>query len=155
MEKGKQKIENSEERREPQEGGALRPDSGQASAAPTENLLTDRVGREIVSGSAIEVGPNAGRGQKAKHFCTVLHKYPQSYGENPLAKISECSYYAHRLIGKKNFTSQFREAARVTPSRGIELNEKCDLGILRDEKARVKPNQLGGRSSEEKRHNSM
>jgi hypothetical protein len=42
-------------------------------------------------------------------FCTVLHIFPQSCEEKPLAKFSDYSYYAHRLIGKKNFTSQFRE----------------------------------------------
>jgi hypothetical protein len=26
-----------------------------------------------------------------KDFCTVLHKYPQGFGEKPLAKFSECS----------------------------------------------------------------
>jgi len=58
-----------------------------------------------------------------RNFCTVLHIFPQGFGENPLAKFSECSYYAHRLIGKKNFTSQFREGGEgKTEPVPIELN---------------------------------
>jgi hypothetical protein len=58
-----------------------------------------------------------------RDFCTVLHKYPQRCGEIPLAKFSSCSYYAHRLIGKKNFTSQFREGGKgKTEQASIELN---------------------------------
>jgi hypothetical protein len=58
-----------------------------------------------------------------KNFCTVLHKFPQGFGEKPLAKFSGCSYYAHRLIGKKNFTSQFREGGEgKTEPVNIELN---------------------------------
>jgi hypothetical protein len=58
-----------------------------------------------------------------KNFCTVLHKFPQSCGEKPLAKFSVCTYYAHRLIGKKNFTSQFREGGKgKTEPTNIELN---------------------------------
>ena len=52
-----------------------------------------------------------------------MHKYPQSLGEKPLAKFLECTYYAHRLIGKKNFTSQFREGGKgKTEPTNIELN---------------------------------
>lgn len=65
------------------------------------------------------------------NFCTVLHKFPQSCEEKPLAKFSKCSYYAHRLIGKKNFTSQFREGGKgKTEQAIIELNEKCELRNL-------------------------
>jgi hypothetical protein len=60
---------------------------------------------------------------RVQNFCTVLHKYPQSFREKPLAKFSDCSYYAHRLIGKKNFTSQFREGGEgKTEAANIELN---------------------------------
>jgi hypothetical protein len=52
-----------------------------------------------------------------------MHKYPQGCGEKPLAKFSRCSYYAHRLIGKRNFTSQFREGGEgKTEPVNIELN---------------------------------
>ena len=52
-----------------------------------------------------------------------MHKYPQGCGEKPLAKFSQCSYYAHRLIGKRNFTSQFREGGEgKTEPVNIELN---------------------------------
>jgi hypothetical protein len=58
-----------------------------------------------------------------RDFCTVLHIFPQGFSENPLAKFSERSYYAHRLIGKKNFTSQFREGGEgKTEPVPIELN---------------------------------
>jgi hypothetical protein len=58
-----------------------------------------------------------------RDFCTVLHIFPQSCGEKTLAKFSGCSYYAHRLIGKKNFTSQFREGGKgKTEQAIIELN---------------------------------
>ena len=67
-------------------------------------------------------------GSGLKKICTVLHKYPQGFEENPLAKCSECFYYAHRLIGKKNFTSQFREGGEgQTEQANIELNEKGEL----------------------------
>jgi hypothetical protein len=60
---------------------------------------------------------------RLQDFCTVLHKFPQSREEKPLAKFSVCSYYAHRLIGKKNFTSQFREGGTgKTEQAIIELN---------------------------------
>ncbi|MGC2333744.1 MAG: hypothetical protein WA581_20005 [Candidatus Acidiferrales bacterium] len=49
-------------------------------------------------------------------FCTGTHKFPQSSFQITLANFSRCSYYSRRLIGKKNFTSQFEEAARVKPS---------------------------------------
>ena len=62
-------------------------------------------------------------GRFCKDFCTVLHKYPQSSDEIPLAKFWGCSYYAHRLIGKKNFTSQFRDGGKgKTEQAIIELN---------------------------------
>jgi hypothetical protein len=58
-----------------------------------------------------------------QNFCTVMHTFPQSLPEKPLAKFSVCSYYAHRLIGKKNFTSQFREGGKgKTEQASIELN---------------------------------
>jgi hypothetical protein len=60
---------------------------------------------------------------RARNFCTDVHKYPQSCREKPLAKFSRCSYYAHRLIGEKNFTSQFREGGEgKTEPVNIELN---------------------------------
>ena len=63
------------------------------------------------------------RGEFYGDFCTVLHKFPQGCGEKALAKLSECSYYAHRLIGKKHFTSQFREGGEgQTEQAIIELN---------------------------------
>jgi hypothetical protein len=75
-------------------------------------------------GGAIDFRTGEGRRQSGmRNFCTVLHIFPQGFGENPLAKFSECSYYAHRLIGKKNFTSQFREGSEgKTEPVPIELN---------------------------------
>lgn len=92
-----------------------------------------------------------------KNFCTDVHKYPQRSGEIPLAKFSGCSYYAHRLIGEKNFTSQFREGGKgKTESASIELNEKCELrnSIQQGGEGQTEPT-LNGLDSEEKRHNSM
>jgi hypothetical protein len=75
-------------------------------------------------GGATDFRTGEGRRQSGRrNFCTALHIFPQSFGENSLAKFSECSYYAHRLIGKKNFTSQFREGGEgKTEPVPIELN---------------------------------
>jgi len=60
---------------------------------------------------------------RVQDFCTDVHKYPQGYREKPLAKFLVYSYYAHRLIGKKNFTSRFREGGEgQTEPVPIELN---------------------------------
>jgi|HubBroStandDraft_2_1064218.scaffolds.fasta_scaffold08019_2 hypothetical protein len=91
-----------------------------------------------------------------KNFCTVLHIFPQSCGEKPLAKFCWCSYYAHRLIGKKNFTSQFREGGKgKTEPVNIELNEKCELrnSIPRGGEGKTEFT-LKGLGSGEKRHDS-
>ena len=83
------------------------------------------LGKRLTGIPAVEVAGSCscGRHVVVKNFCTVLHKFPQGFGEKPVAKFSGCSYYAHRLIGKKNFTSQFREGGEgKTESAIIELN---------------------------------
>lgn len=61
-------------------------------------------------------------------FCTAstgIHRFPQRFNEITLASISRCSYYARRLIGKKNFTSQFKDGGKgKTEPVNFELNEK-------------------------------
>jgi hypothetical protein len=92
-----------------------------------------------------------------KNFCTVMHKYPQGYGEKPLAKVCGGSYYAHRLIGKKNFTSQFREGGEgQTEQASIELNEKGELrySVQLEGEGNTEPARTEW-DSEEKRHDSM
>jgi hypothetical protein len=92
-----------------------------------------------------------------KNFCTDVHKYPQGFGEKPLAKFSGYSYYAHRLIGKKNFTSQFREGGKgQTEQASIELNEKGELwSSVQREGAGQTESACPGWDSEEKRHGLM
>jgi hypothetical protein len=56
-------------------------------------------------------------------FCTGIHTFPQCSGEITLANFSRRSYYAHRLIEKKNFSTQFKKAAAgKTESASNELS---------------------------------
>jgi hypothetical protein len=60
------------------------------------------------------------------------------------------------LIGKKNFTSQFREGGKgKTEQASIELNEKCELRNSKQlgGEGKTEPT-LNGLDSEEKRHDS-
>ena len=64
-------------------------------------------------------------------FCTAstgIHRFPQVIWEKTLANIFRRFYYARRLIGKKNFTSQFKDGGKgKTEPVNFELNEKCKL----------------------------
>jgi hypothetical protein len=61
-------------------------------------------------------------------FCTAstaFHRFPQSFCEIALANISCRFYYASRLIGKENFTSQFKDGGKgKTEPVNFELNEE-------------------------------
>jgi hypothetical protein len=74
--------------------------------------------------------PIAG-GRRPFLFCTAstgIHRFPQAFREITLACVSCRFYYAHRLIGKKNFTSQFKDGGKGnTEPVNFELNEKCKL----------------------------
>jgi hypothetical protein len=79
-------------------------------------------------------------------FCTAstaFHRFPQSFCEIPLANISCRFYYARRLIGKENFTSQFKDGGKgKTEPVNFELNEEVQTSQFNSkEAARVKPSQ--------------
>jgi hypothetical protein len=86
------------------------------------------------------------RGAEATFSCTGVHRFPQCFFEITLAQLSRCFYYALRLIGKKNFTSQFKDGGKgKTEPVNLGLKEKYKLhsSIQRGSEGKTKPASTG------------
>ena len=72
--------------------------------------------------------------------CTDVHIFPQCFCGRPLANISGHSYDAHRLIGKRNFTSQFRSGGKGKTEQAFRVEVRSgNFAVQAAGDVRVKP----------------